>query len=323
MKVMRFLPRFLVVVMILLFISEIGFSHDILRATDNLSTRIIIGSDGVALVFINVSLSQGIQEVRVPTPPIPATIIARSDSEILPVIYDSGFIILILDKPSNVSISYVANTSIENNLFILDIETNDTIELIIPLENIVVLTLPINIVSYEIYNNTLDLILRGPQEIKYTLRVGVSTYTTTTPPTTTTTTTEKTMTPPVIATASPTTTPVTTETSITSSQNIFSQYLPLILFIVLIVIVGVLSSFIMMRRRFYGKGSEILLDDLDREIIRIIGERGGSIMQSELQDMIKAPRTTLWRHIKRLERLGIVRVEKVGVQNRIILIKKI
>jgi len=57
-------------------------------------------------------------------------------------------------------------------------------------------------------------------------------------------------------------------------------------------------------------------------IIKTLEKKGGSAFQSELQRAIPIPKTTLWRHIKKLERMGIVRIEKVGNQNRVVLVKK-
>ncbi|MEZ0290751.1 MAG: winged helix-turn-helix transcriptional regulator [Sulfolobales archaeon] len=78
----------------------------------------------------------------------------------------------------------------------------------------------------------------------------------------------------------------------------------------------------MLGEDFFERSISLYLDDIDRKIIEVLDVRGGSIFQSELQDILRIPKTTLWRHVKRLERLGIVRVEKIGIQNKITLIKK-
>jgi len=63
------------------------------------------------------------------------------------------------------------------------------------------------------------------------------------------------------------------------------------------------------------------LSDLEREILRIIRERGGEILQSELYRELGVPRTTLWRAVKRLEERGLVRVEKINRLNKIVLLR--
>ncbi|NPA96367.1 MAG: winged helix-turn-helix transcriptional regulator [Crenarchaeota archaeon] len=65
------------------------------------------------------------------------------------------------------------------------------------------------------------------------------------------------------------------------------------------------------------------LSPLDRDIISIIEQNGGSILQSELQKRLGVPKTTLWRHIRKLEKLGIVKVLKEGGYNKIVLERKL
>lgn len=55
----------------------------------------------------------------------------------------------------------------------------------------------------------------------------------------------------------------------------------------------------------------------DKEIITFISEKGGRVYESELRKKFLLPRTTTWRAVKRLEREGIVEIEKVDQQNLI------
>ncbi len=55
----------------------------------------------------------------------------------------------------------------------------------------------------------------------------------------------------------------------------------------------------------------------EREILRFIVERGGKALESEIRDAFKLPRSSVWRVAKRLERMGIVVIRKVGVHNQI------
>ncbi|MEZ0290750.1 MAG: hypothetical protein ABWJ42_06665 [Sulfolobales archaeon] len=241
MSSMKILLRYLVIVLLFSLLSL--ESSLVLGETSSIVAT--IGSDGVVEVFMNITLPQGIQEIKAPIPPIPASIIARRDSEILPVIYDRGSIILILDRVSLVSISYIANVSIENGVFRLGIDTNDTIILIVPLYSIVILTLPESILNYSIYNNTLYLSIRGPQVIEYTLRTPSppSVQTTTSPPLyiTITTSSPQTMPPsPPLLSSTPTQAPPLLVGSI---QNL----LILVAVLVVIIVIGVIIA----RRRFF------------------------------------------------------------------------
>jgi len=53
----------------------------------------------------------------------------------------------------------------------------------------------------------------------------------------------------------------------------------------------------------------------DKEIIYFISANGGQAYERELRKTILQPRTTMWRAVKRLERHGIVEIEKKDLQN--------
>ena len=55
----------------------------------------------------------------------------------------------------------------------------------------------------------------------------------------------------------------------------------------------------------------------DKEMVTFISERGGQVFESDLRKKFLLPRTTMWRAVKRLEREGIVEIEKVDQQNLI------
>lgn len=55
----------------------------------------------------------------------------------------------------------------------------------------------------------------------------------------------------------------------------------------------------------------------DKDMVSFISERGGRVLESDLRKKFLLPRTTMWRAVKRLEREGIVEIEKVDQQNLI------
>src|SRR5574342_223338 len=55
----------------------------------------------------------------------------------------------------------------------------------------------------------------------------------------------------------------------------------------------------------------------DKDIVAYISENGGQVYESELRKKFLLPRTTTWRAVKRLEREGVVEIEKVDQQNLI------
>jgi len=53
----------------------------------------------------------------------------------------------------------------------------------------------------------------------------------------------------------------------------------------------------------------------DRELVKFIFNNGGKALESELRKKFLQPRTTMWRAVKRLEREGVIEIEKKDLQN--------
>jgi len=293
---------------------------------------IVINSNGVVNVTITLILSEGLNKVVLPVDPIPMTIIAIRDGEDIPVIYDEGYLYLYLDKLANISISYIANITIENNVFILNIKTPDIVELRISKEVILLSWPDENIVDIGYIQGMLTLWIRGPVKISYVTRI-FATETTSLIPQPTSPITYKTPTSTLtIKTSTPyTNTQLSTGLS-TSTTGIQKQITATSILIWLALILGVVSVGIgvllyyintLRKKRIIGEHLIDMLSDIDKAILKALETRGGSALQTELQNDVKAPRTTLWRHVKKLEKMGIVKIEKVGLQNRVKLVKKI
>ncbi|MCX8167921.1 MAG: winged helix-turn-helix transcriptional regulator [Ignisphaera sp.] len=282
----------LIVIFLICFLST--SASPVLYAQD--SVMITINEHGVVSVEIHAHLNDGLQIVEAPVEPIPETIVAVADGEPIPVMYENRTLYLIVQESSSVNISYIANVSIVDSIFYLLIETNITTTLRIPVPNVVLLTVPREIVSYEREGNTLTLTIRGPQELRYTLR----------PPQ---------ISPPIKTT--PTDTQWTTQPSMGQPN-----YVLWISTAGLIAVAAVVGMYLYLKKR---RPRELIetLNDVDVAIIKVLDAKGGSALQAELQNSINIPKTTLWRHIRKLEKLGIVRIEKVGLQNRIILVKRV
>ncbi len=59
----------------------------------------------------------------------------------------------------------------------------------------------------------------------------------------------------------------------------------------------------------------------DKKIVKFISENGGKAFESELRKKFLQPRTTMWRAVKRLERLGVIEIAKKDMQNLVTLKK--
>ena len=56
--------------------------------------------------------------------------------------------------------------------------------------------------------------------------------------------------------------------------------------------------------------------------MKFISDNGGQAFESELRKKFLQPRTTMWRAVKRLERNGVIEIEKKDLQNLVKLRKE-
>ncbi|MDG6990948.1 MAG: hypothetical protein JRM99_05950, partial [Nitrososphaerota archaeon] len=77
--------------------------------------------------------------------------------------------------------------------------------------------------------------------------------------------------------------------------------------------------FLARRRRQMPKKGDLRQDDL--QVLTFIREKGGKVLEPEIRVKFALPKTSAWRQIKRLERMGYVKVTKAGSQNQIELVK--
>jgi uncharacterized membrane protein len=113
----------------------------------------------------------------------------------------------------------------------------------------------------------------------------------------------------------------TASTSSTGAQGPLSSILPP-QFLEIAAIAGAViisGAAVVLRSRSRLGGPELRTDD--REILSFIRERGGSVSEVEIRERFSLPRTSAWRQAKRLEKLGLVKITKVGKQNQIELVK--
>jgi uncharacterized membrane protein len=60
------------------------------------------------------------------------------------------------------------------------------------------------------------------------------------------------------------------------------------------------------------------LRDEDKAVILFIAEKGGKTFEAEIRERFPdMPRTSLWRLVKRLEKMEIVKVRRVGLENQV------
>jgi uncharacterized membrane protein len=96
------------------------------------------------------------------------------------------------------------------------------------------------------------------------------------------------------------------------------------LIVAIVAIVAVVISVILIVRRRRGANVEKIvkahpqLKKEDKDVIAFIAEKGGKAFEAEIRERFPdMPRTSLWRLVRRLERLEIVEVKKIGLENQV------
>lgn len=64
------------------------------------------------------------------------------------------------------------------------------------------------------------------------------------------------------------------------------------------------------------------LDAIDKKVLRIVRNLGGETIMSMIMDRAGIPRTTLWRRVKKLSKLGYVEIKKIG-RSSVIRLRKV
>jgi len=84
-------------------------------------------------------------------------------------------------------------------------------------------------------------------------------------------------------------------------------------------VTALLSALRLLLRRRPSLLSE-QISQADNEVLDLIRSKGGRIFESELRDLLGIPKTSAWRRVKKLEKLGLLRTRKVGSQNEVELV---
>jgi len=86
-------------------------------------------------------------------------------------------------------------------------------------------------------------------------------------------------------------------------------------------LVAIVLVFRWWRKGGIGPVSKDLRPD-DVQVLNFIQEKGGKVLEPEIRMRFALPKTSAWRQIKRLERLGYVKVTKIGSQNQIEILRE-
>ena len=110
----------------------------------------------------------------------------------------------------------------------------------------------------------------------------------------------------------------------TPSNGTHSDALPIEYIVAAVVAVAavILVAFVLVRRRGYNVEkifrAHSQLNKEERDVIQFLAENEGKAFEAEIRERFPdIPRTSLWRLIRRLEKLEIAKVKKIGLENRV------
>ena len=299
-------------------------SSAIALAAQGQQALVILEPSGVVRVELHAWLTRGPNEIRLPVTPIPSTIIVSINNTLLPPIYVNNTLYVFSPVNGNATIDYVANVSVKDGIYTLLVSGNAV--LVVP-PRVVLLTLP-NVTKVAEKDGNLLFYIKGVNLIRYTILAPSQTPTATSKTPTRTATTLTRTTPTPIGTSTQTPSPTLSSTTRRKGGGL-NPLLPGIIVAVLAIVVAALLA---ARRRPGGAAAsqapptapgnqppggqsttprlEVELSDTDKLVLAKLRELGGKALQSELIRATGLPKTTLWRAVRRLEKLGLVKVYK-------------
>jgi uncharacterized membrane protein len=108
----------------------------------------------------------------------------------------------------------------------------------------------------------------------------------------------------------------------TPSNGTESERFPVEYLVVMAASVSILLIFFLFRRRKYNTENIFKvnprLNQEEKDVIQFLADNDGEAFEAEIrQKFSDIPRTSLWRLIKRLEKMGLVSIKKIGLENRV------
>ncbi|MEM4465567.1 MAG: hypothetical protein QXJ95_08450 [Ignisphaera sp.] len=162
---MRFVFQALIPITILLIVTIPGSIYT--EMPPNIT--IYIDGNGVAIVTITTDAIEGISSISLPIEPLEPTIEVRCDDYEIPwLLTDTLQLHLYTENRCSVTVSYIANVSIQGGVLAIDIAGGIPVKLALD-PKIVLLTVPQNIASVAYENGLLTIVFTGPVTIAYTM----------------------------------------------------------------------------------------------------------------------------------------------------------
>ena len=255
---------------------------------------ITLYSNGTAMVSLNTTITGQSITLALPVQPQSYIMVTVNGSPWY-YILNGSLITVPIFGTANVSITYVPHVLMENNFIGINVG-NSTVEIAIP-SDILIANITLSLINMTMSNNELIIIAKGPGEFLYTIMPMPTMHGATT---------------------------IQRKTQITP----YNETLMMTMIIIIVAIVAFATYILIIRRRTTTKSLTTAsvgfnLNDYEVSILRYLESRGGSAFEIDISRDLGIPRTTVWRSVRRLEGLGMVRISKVEGKNMVTLIRKI
>jgi uncharacterized membrane protein len=261
------------------------------------TATVTIRDSGVVTVEINGPVVTGLNTFQAPVTPILTTVLAEVNGEPAPPIYVNRTIIVPANSPGAARITYIANVTLIDGRAEFRFESE--IPALLRVERgVILLTLPDIILETRVVEGVLEIRFQGPAKLAYVLEAAVK--------------------PAALEEEeAPPSAEVVEEPPPASPLSALTPY-------ILGGVAGALIVALYLWRRYRGLGLKeaIELDEVDRAILERLLERKGVITQGELYRVLDLPKTTIWRHVRRLAGAGYLAIEPIGRTNRLRLLRR-
>ncbi|AFK22370.1 helix-turn-helix domain-containing protein [Pyrococcus sp. ST04] len=263
--------------------------------------------DGYALVKLVMNVSAG-ENVSIQLPVYNfENLSVKLNGREVSFLFSNNGIVIYPGEPGKLEVSYLTPnlTSKTGKVWKIDLPFNETKTVILPQDSVIV---GLSGIPLRIRGNSV-IMPRGRQYIEYVFpHQEIVTVTLTT-------TSVETVTVREVTTLTETVTKTVRETvEKTSKAGIIVG----IILGALIIALPIFGRRILEKRKLSGSltlkelAERFNLNEDERAVIMYIAEHGGEVRQADIRNELGIPRTTTWRILKRLERLGILTLKKVN-----------
>nr|WP_287069867.1 winged helix-turn-helix transcriptional regulator [Pyrobaculum sp.] len=290
---------------------------------------ILIFANGTALLLFNQTLAGTLVNLTLPAPPLSAPLV-YNDNTPVPALWNGDVLTVPVLGNALITVKYVPRVAASDGVISFNVTEG---YYVIWAQGGVLLLPTLTILNYTADKNAVVVVAKGPGTVAYTLQgreippTAAPPASTTTRPMTanTTTATAATTAQPAAAQTAATTTPLPEEKQTAAAQPVAtataaqpntstapSAKTPVEIYLIAaaVAVVAALGAYVLTRRR----GERAELNETDRSVLEYVRRTGG-VYEAEISRALGLPRTTVFKAVRRLEREGLVEVEKRDGRN--------